>query len=162
MQPRRTVFTILLVSAAIMGCAAGASETAPSFTPEDSTAIRASIDGWIKATLDRDTALFRTTITDDVLMYPGNQAPVRGADAAVATLAANPTFTSFKVDVHELDGHGDVAYDHGIFTVDVRLPDGIVVSDTGSFATKFRKGADGKWAHQWVMWHSNRPAAPAP
>lgn len=162
MQPRRTVFVFLLAGAAVTGCAAGASESAASFTPEDSAGVRASIDDWVKATHERDTALFRRTIAADIVMYPGNQAATTGADAAVALFTSNPDFSSFVVNVEELTGYADAAYDRGTFTADLKLPDGTVVSDTGSFATKFTKGADGRWVHQWVIWHSNRAPVPAP
>lgn len=158
---RTAGYAIAVIAAA--GCAAKTPETAAaSFTPQDSMAIQASIDKWVKGALSRDYAMFAQSVTPDVILYPGNAASIRGRDAAVTFVKNYPPMTAFVVNVAELTGHGDAAFDHGTFTATFTLPNGAVVNDTGSFATIFRRQPDSSWAHHRVIFHSNLPPAPAP
>ena len=160
----RRLFTMLLATdiAVATGCAGISSENAATFSAEDSAAVRASIDKWVKGTLERDYALFGQSMTPDVILYPGNAAPVRGREAALAFVKTYPPMSTFVVNVAELTGSGDAAYDHGTYTATVQLPNGGVAHDTGSFSTIFQRQSDGSWAHHRVIFHSNlAPAVPA-
>ena len=152
---------VLLLATALTGCAAN-SESEAVFTPEDSLAVNVSADQWVQGSLKQDWAMFEKSMTPDVILYPGNAAPVRGREAAMAFVKAYPKFETFQVDVAELVGDGRHAYDHGTFTASVRLPNGTVVHDTGSFSALFRKQPDGTWAHHRVIFHSNLPPAAPP
>jgi ketosteroid isomerase-like protein len=159
---RLTTYLALVVAA---GCSARASESAVAeFTPADSAAIRASGDKWVSTSLSRDFAAWGTTVTSDVVMYPPNSKPVLGRDAAVAFVTAFPTIEQFNINVDEVTGIGDVAYDRGTFTMQAKLPNGMVVHDTGSFFSVFRRQPDNSWQHSRVMWttHAPMPAPPPP
>jgi ketosteroid isomerase-like protein len=141
-------------------CAAKGPDGAATFTAEDSLAVQASTDKWIKGSLERNYDLFAESITPDVILYPGNAPPVRGREAALAFVKTYPPMSSFVVNVAELTGRGDVAFDHGTYTSTMTLPNGTVVNDTGSFAAVFKRQADGSWAHHRVIFHSSLPPAP--
>ena len=157
-----TTFVALLVA---IGCSAGAPESsAPEFTAADSTAVRASADKWVSTLLAKDFAGWGTSVSSDVVLYPPNSKPITGRDAAVAFVTAYPPIEKFEINVEELTGRGDVAYDRGTFTLQAKLPNGTQLSDTGSFFSVFRRQADGGWQHSRVMWtsHIPTPAPPAP
>ena len=103
-----------------------------------------------------------TTVSGDVVMNPPNVKPVVGRDAAIAYVKAFPTVTQFAINVEELVGMGDKAVDRGTFTLQAKLPNGTLVSDTGSFMSVFSRQADGSWQHSRVMWVSHLPSPPAP
>lgn len=164
---RRSVVALaaLTIFTTIAGCAAKEPSGTASFTPQDSAAVQTSVDAWVNGVLKRDFALFGSSVTPDVVLYPANGAAVRGREAVVEFIKTYPPITAFKVDIAELIGRGDVAFDHGTFTLTIAPPTGAVVNDTGSFATIFKKQSDGTWAHHRVIFHSNlppMPAAPAP
>jgi ketosteroid isomerase-like protein len=151
----------LLVLAAVVGCTAGASESnPPAFTAADSTSIRASGDKWVSTTVARDFDGFGTTVTSDVVLYPPNSKPIIGREAATNYIRNYPVITKFNIAVDEITGRGDVGYDRGTFTLDAKLPNGVAVSDTGSFFSVFRRQPDGTWQHSRVMWVSHLPPAP--
>jgi ketosteroid isomerase-like protein len=152
----------LTLTAALLGCAANASETAATFTAQDSLAVTASTEAWVNGALKRDFTLFATSVTPDVILYPANAKQVQGREAAVEFVKNYPVMSVFNVNVAELVGRGDVAFDHGTYTTTLTLPNGAVVNDTGSFASLFKKQPDGTWAHHRVMFHSNLPPLPAP
>jgi len=157
-----TTFVAFVVAT---GCSAGAPESsAPEFTAADSTAVRASADKWVSTLLAKDFAGWGTSVSSDVVLYPPNSKPVTGRDAGVAFVTAYPPIEKFEINVEELTGRGDVAYDRGTFTLQAKLPNGTQLSDTGSFFSVFRRQADGGWQHSRVMWtsHIPTPAPPAP
>jgi ketosteroid isomerase-like protein len=159
---RLTAYLALVVA---VGCSTAASESAVAeFTPADSSAIRASADKWVTTLLAKDFDGWGTTVSSDVVLYPPNSKPVTGRDAAIAFTKAYPPIEQFAINVDELTGIGDVAYDRGTYTTQVKLPNGIVMSDTGSFFSVFRRQPDGGWQHSRVMWtsHAPLPTPPAP
>lgn len=155
--------TTCLIAVTIIGCTSGASESADApFTAADSAAVRAGADKWVSTTLARDFDAFGANLSSDVVLYPPNAKPIVGRDAAVAYVKAYPTITKFNINVDEVSGRGDVAYDRGTFTLEAKLPNGMVVNDTGSFFTVFRRQSDGSWPHSRVMWNTHIPAPTAP
>lgn len=165
MRRRVVALVILTMLTTVVSCAAGTPSAAGAFTPQDSASVQTSVDAWVNGALKRDFALFGTSVTPDVVLYPPNAAAVRGREAVVEFVKTYPPMSAFNVNIAELIGRGDVAFDHGTFTLALTLPNGAVVNDTGSFATIFKKQSDGTWAHHRVIFHSNLPpvpAAPAP
>jgi ketosteroid isomerase-like protein len=158
---RTTRFALLgsLAVAAITGCtAAGAGHD---FSAADSTAVAASIEKWRATLLARDFDAWGTTTSTDVEMYAPNTKPIVGRAAAVDYVKAYPEITGFTTTIREIMGHADNAHAHGSFTIDLKLPDGTAVHDTGSFMSVFARG-DGTWPHHRVMWNSHLPAPPPP
>ena len=163
-MPHAKHLSTYLALVIVAGCAAGASESMPEFTPGDSAAVRASADKWVSTLLAKDFAGWGTSVTSDVVMYPPNSKPIVGREAGIAFVTAYPPMESFTISVDEVTGRGDVAYDRGTFSIRAKLPDGTTMSDSGSFVSVFRRQDDGGWQHSRVMWttHAPMPAAPPP
>jgi ketosteroid isomerase-like protein len=159
MRTTRFGFLSSFAVVAIIGCTASTG-SAPVFTTADSTAVAATIEKWRTTILARDFDGWATTVTEDVVLHAPNTKPIVGRAAAVDYIKAYPEITKFDVVVHEQSGHGDMAHDRGTFMIDLKLPDGTAVSDTGSFFSVFHRG-DGTWPHHRVMWNSHIPV-PAP
>lgn len=157
---RWTSFAAIVIA---IGCSAKRpASSAPEFTAADSTGVRASADKWVSTILAKDFDGWGTSVTSDVVMYPPNSKPVVGRDAAVAFVRSYPPIEQFAINVDEVTGRGDVAYDRGTFTLQAKLPNGAQISDTGSFFSVFRRQPDGGWQHSRVMWTSHIPAAAPP
>ena len=154
----------VLAVSALTACAAKSGSDATTFTPQDSSAIAAEAEKWRSTTVSRDFDRFATTISDDVVMYPPNAAPLQGKDASMAFIKGYPTITKFELKTRETAGQGDVGYDHGEYALELKLPNGATAVDSGSFMSVFRRQTDGSWKHHRVMWHSNLPlpTPPAP
>lgn len=157
--PLAVVGTVSLVACA----AKPPSSDAAAFSAQDSAAVAASAELWRTSSLARDWDKFGSTISSDVVMFPPNSPPTVGHEASMAYIKAFPTITKFEINVDELTGKQDMAYDRGHFTLTAKLPDGKEINDQGSFMSVFRRQADGSWKHSRVMWHSDLPMpAPAP
>ena len=158
------VLSLFGVVVTAVGCAAGASETAGTFTAADSASVRASGDKWASTIVAKDFEGWSTTVSPDVVMLPPNAKAVVGRAAATEYVKAYPPISKFTIDVEEIWGSGDVAYDRGKYYLTLTLPNGIVVNDTGAFLSIFRRQPDSTWAHDRVMWNSSLPlpTPPAP
>ena len=151
----------LMLAFPLVACEKGeAKELA--FTPQDSAAVRVAVEKWRTTLLAQNFNGWGTTVTSDVVMYPPNQDPTIGRDAAVAYVKAYPKVTMFDIVVDELGGRGDLAYDRGTYTTTAIGPNGAEINDRGSFLSTFRRQADGTWPHSRVMWHSDMPLPAAP
>jgi ketosteroid isomerase-like protein len=144
------------VAAFISACAAPSGD-GNQFTAADSSAVRASTELWRTSIVAQNFDAWAKSVTPDVVMYPPNSKPVNGRDAAVAYVKAYPQITKFDLNIDEIVGRGDAATDRGQFALTVKLPNGSVANDTGSFVSLFRRQPDGSWAHSRVMWNSNLP-----
>lgn len=132
------------------------------FTPQDSSAVRVEIEKWRTTLLAQDFNKWGTSVTSDVVMYPPNQQKTVGRDAAVAFVTAYPKITKFDIEVDELGGQGDLAYDRGTYTITAIGPNNATINDKGSFLSTFRRQPDGTWPHSRVMWHSDLPVPTEP
>ena len=162
MRPSRWPLLCVAAAAAVAvaGCRAAESNVAPSFTLADSTAVRTSVANWASTIVARDFDGWAATITPDVILNPPNSRPIVGRAAAVDYVRNYPVITKFDVVVEEQWGRENAAYNRGTFMLALKLPDGTVATDTGSFVSIFRRQSDGTWAHDRVMWNSNLPSHP--
>jgi uncharacterized protein (TIGR02246 family) len=98
-----------------------------------------------------------------VLMVPG-QAPAVGSAAIRAALdqamAAGGLTVSFSSDQVSVARSGDLAVARGAYTQTTAHPGaGAPVSQSGTYVTVYKPGADGAWR---AVWDINTPGAPPP
>lgn len=156
------VLSLFAAAVTVVGCTAGASETASTFTAADSAGVRASADKWVSTLLAKDFQGWGASVSPDVVLHPPNAKPITGRAAAIEFVRSYPPITKFEIQVDELWGSGDVAYDRGRFATAVTLPNGVVVNDSGTFMSIFRRQPDSTWAHDRVMWNSSLPLPTPP
>ncbi len=80
---------------------------------EDVAAIQGLTDTHVKAILDHDPESWLATCTDDIHLFPPDQATVSGRDECRAYLEDFPTPITFTADVKDIEGEGDLAYTRG-------------------------------------------------
>lgn len=113
---------------------------------EDTEAIRAIGEQFVRFMLARDfDALVRLYTEDGVFMPPGRP-PLKGRLALREWLGAFPQVTRLTFTLDEIDGRGDLAYARGTYTMTLQ-PEGAPgpVEDVGKFLEIRKKQADGSW-----------------
>lgn len=148
----RTITRITLL-VAVAGCTPAVAE----LTEVDKDAVKAQIEKYTQAGLAADWVAWGNTLATDVVLSPPNAPRVNGRAAAVEWIKTLPKLTAFKATVDEIDGRGDIAYDHGTYELTMALPDGSTATDRGTFLEVHRRQSDGTWPYTHLMFHSTNP-----
>ena len=146
------VGSTLLYAIALSACSAPAG-----LSDRDVTAVRESMDAYVRTALASDWDGWGKLMLADVVVMPPNHAPLIGRDAAVAFGKTYPKLTKFNVNVDEITGTGDTAYSRGRYSITFLLPDGKSASEKGSFLEVHKRQSDGSWPYARVIWHSDTP-----
>jgi ketosteroid isomerase-like protein len=152
----RTI-AVSLILAVVVGCANQTSD----LSEADKNAVKAQVEKYRQASLASDWDTWGNTLASDVQVFPPNMQPLNGRAAAVAWVKTFPKLTGFTVNIEEVSGHGDVAYDRGTYELKMSMPDGSSASDHGVFLEVHRRQSDGTWPYTRLMFHSTDPL-PAP
>jgi ketosteroid isomerase-like protein len=62
----------------------------------------------------------------------------------------------------DVDGHGELAYTRGTYSLTMQPAGAAPMSDTGKFVEVWRKQPDGSWKIKWDIYNSDNPPPPAP
>ena len=141
----------VLGSAAVMAllltsCANSAADTREA----DARALRDNETQWNQDWASKDTEKLLAHYADDaVLIAPGVPA-ASGKDAirkAFQAMTADPALSlKFQASKVEVAKSGDVGYTQGSYTLAATDPTSKqIINDHGSYATTYRKQADGSW-----------------
>jgi len=148
----------LLCAVALAACSAPSGLSA-----SDVTAVRESIDAYVRTALANDWDRWGKVLLADVVAMPPNHAPLVGRDAAVAFVKTFPKLTQFNVNIDEITGGGGTAYCRGTYSLTFQMPDGKSSTEKGSFLEIHKRQSDGTWPYARLMWHSDAaPPEPAP
>ena len=128
----------------------------------DVTAVRESMDAYVRTSLAGDWDAWGKLVLSDVVAMPPNHAPLLGRDAAVAYVKTYPKLTKFSTNVDEITGQGDLAYARGRYSITTEAPDGKTSTERGSFIEIHRRQSDGSWPFARLIWHSDAPLSAAP
>jgi len=128
----------------------------------DKDAVKAQIEKYRQASIAGDWTTWGTTLASDVVISPAHMAPLMGRDAAVAWGKSFPKISNLTVNVDEVSGRGDVAYDRGTYVLNLAMPDGSTSTEHGTFLEVHRRQADGTWPYTHLSFHSTDPVPPAP
>jgi uncharacterized protein (TIGR02246 family) len=127
----------------------------------DRTAIRQGQENYVKLANARDSKGIAALYAEDAIVLPPSQAAVQGRAAIQAWAEAHPLFSNFQVQILEIEGRGDLAYDRGTYSETVTPAGAAPIEDHGKYLTIFRKQADGSWKCVRDIFNSDLPL-PAP
>ncbi len=161
---KRLVLTLGIVMCLVLsvGCQgpAGLSEA-------DRTAIRQGDENYVKLANAKDFKGAAALYAEDAIVLPPNQAAVQGRAAIQAALETSPV-SNFQLQILEIEGRGDLAYERGTYSETVTTTGAAPIEDRGKYLTIWRKQADGSWKMLRDIWNSDlplpapeKPAAPA-
>lgn len=114
------------------------------FADSDRNAIRATVAQFDKAIVDRDWAKIASMYTEDGMLLPPNAPVVQGRSEIQRYFSGFPPVSSFRQEVVEADGVGDLAYARA-------------ASDFGKVITIWRKQPDNSWLVIRGIWNSDVP-----
>ena len=142
---------VLGTSKSAMGDSTPAGESPPSHSEEERAALeeilRATELAFAASLADKDPDRFASFIADDAIFVSG--AVLRGKQAildgwAVFFREDAPKLT-WKPEVVEIQGDGELGMTRGPFTLEQVGPDGKVVSQSGLFNSIWKRQQDGGW-----------------
>jgi len=154
----RLPIRFLLGALMLTGCGPKAP---PGLTDQDRAAIRQSEADFATSMLAKEFARVAATYTEDAVVMPANGPTVTGRAAIEQLLNTFPPLTAFTLNVVEIEGAGDLAYDRGTYLMTFALPGGASASDSGKFLEVRRRQADGSWLVTHDIWNSDIPV-PSP
>lgn len=142
---RTTLILLFVASLALFGCETN--------KPIDLEALRQQIRNadanWSAASHLKDVDRFISFVSADCQFMPPVNSAVVGALAIrgwISEISALPGFDlRWRATTVELAPSGDLGYTTGNYNFRVISPDGSPVSDVGTYATIWRKQADGTW-----------------
>jgi uncharacterized protein (TIGR02246 family) len=108
-----------------------------------------------KALNAKDAAAAAACYAEDAKILPPNEAVVEGRaniqkywqgaiDAGVTDAAVTSVVTS---------SNGDLGYEEGRYSLNIRQPDGTVIPEHGKYLEILKKGKDGKWLSIYGIWN---------
>jgi ketosteroid isomerase-like protein len=146
-----------------LSCALVACQPAPpeNISDADIARLRAMAGEFARAAMARSDSANAAQYTESAVFMPPNQPAVEGRAAIQAWFKAFPPVTAFRLNVIEVDGHGDVAYTRGKYAMTIaaagKRP---AVSDHGKFLAVHRRQADGSWLMTDDIFNSDVPEPP--
>jgi len=157
---------VLAIVFAAMACAQepdvtadaeGQAEPAAGFTAEDEAAIRDRHEQFVASFNVEDWATQATYYAEDAVRMPPNEPLYQGRDAIMAASEALPPVTSFTLTSQEIEGHGDLAWARGTFTLDMAPPDADPVTMEGKWQAVYERQDDGSWLCVSDIWNTDAP-----
>jgi uncharacterized protein (TIGR02246 family) len=156
----RLTFVVLAI---VIAAACSGSQVA---TPGDPAPVNAIRDKYIAAYNAGDAAAVAALFAEDAVSMPDHRAALVGR-AAIESYFRD-VFMQFSASVSvtpgETDVTGDVAHEHGTFSVTLTpKAGGSATTETGNYLVVLKKGSDGNWLVHHDIDNSNVPhPAPAP
>jgi uncharacterized protein (TIGR02246 family) len=121
----------------------------------DRAGIQQNHDAFAKGINTKDFATPASLYTDDGAMLPPNGVAVQGRQAIQKWMSDFPPLSEFKLEVVDLDGHGDLAYARGNYSMMISAPGAAPVRDHGKWVEVWRKQSDGTWKMRWDIFNSD-------
>lgn len=131
-------------------------------TPADVTAIRESMDSYVRVVLAGDYTKLAAFFTEDAVVNPPLEPPIEGRAAILAWHQKLPPITQFEVTLTRIEGRGDLAFVYGATALRFEPPgEPVALTQTGKFLEMRRRQADGRWLIAIDFFSSNAPPLPA-
>jgi ketosteroid isomerase-like protein len=127
----------------------------PQVTPADSIAIAEAARAFSAAYVRGDPEAMTAAYTDDAVIFPDRVAAISSRQAIQKywTLPDNRRITQHQILPDELVIHGDVAYDHGRFTISGST-DGVPWGPSwGKYVVVWQRSAAGTWQMKLDIWN---------
>jgi uncharacterized protein (TIGR02246 family) len=114
-------------------------------------------EAFAKAVLSGDWKTVAALYVDDAVLYPPDEAAVKGRTAIQACLAGLPAMTDFKLRNTRVEGRDDLAYVQGTYSMTIATPGASEpVQESGYFVEIRRRQPDGRWLIAVHMLNSHR------
>ena len=133
--------------------------TAVVLSQSDTAAIRRVDTAYVDAWRSNDRASVLRLFAPDAVIVPQNRQPIVGHKDMSAFWwpedGGKTTITSFKNDIVEVGGSGDLAFSRGTyaFTFDYEIGGDVKkFSNRGNYLMLFRREKDGEWRITHRMW----------
>jgi len=144
---KRNAF-LVLAAIVVMGvaCQPSAQRISP-LTEQDVAAIKSLGTAMDQTTVAGDWDALLALMTEDVIWMISNSPAIYGRTACKLWLESTGIIiTGHKLEFHEIDGCGDIAYARGAYAETVTA-EGFTetVEDTGKFLLIARRQTDGSW-----------------
>jgi ketosteroid isomerase-like protein len=169
MRIARLLFAASTAALALTAPAGGQGRPSPTVR-DDQARLRAAVEASgarVAAAYNRgDLAGFIQPYAYDVWVFPPNDQPFQGPDAALAYFqrSYDRGFRNFQITTTGLDRQGSMAYETGIYSGEFPTPGqaGAMTRDNGKYVQVWKRNANGEWRIHFVMWSSNNPPHATP
>jgi uncharacterized protein (TIGR02246 family) len=142
---------------------AGADAALAPLTAADQAAIRATDTAFVTAANAGDAAGLAALYLADASLMPPNAAIVQGHDGIEKFWGGftNAFGINITLAAEEVEGHGDLAYSRGSYTLDLapKAKGAAPVHDEGKFLEILRRQPDGTWRYAVDMYSSDLPVS---
>lgn len=125
-------------------------------TPNDVVAIRALVEPWTRACVQRDWDSLLGICTDDIVFLPPSE-PAVGGGGVRPWLDRFPAIKAMAWDIDHVEGAGHLACARGWVRMTLEVS-GQQLAFDGKYTDVFRKQPDGSWRFALVIWNSNNAA----
>ena len=99
--------------------------------------------------------------TDDAILMPPNNSPVRGKQAIekyLAEIGSQLQASNFQLSILEIDVQGDTTIVRGTYSSSFTVPGtDAPMEDRGKTLNVWKRQADGSWKLHRDIWNSNMP-----
>ncbi len=130
----------------------------------EKTAILTADAEWASAATARNAERAASFLADDAVFMPPHEPVIVGKDAIAQWMAAglaDPAFSiSWQTTEVVVAASGDFAYSTGMNQIQITMPDGSIMTDTGKGLTVWKKQADGSWKVAVDVFNSDAPMMP--
>jgi uncharacterized protein (TIGR02246 family) len=150
----RTLCASALVACLLFVPLPSAGQDRAALSPEDVRQINAVSESFAKAVMAKDWKAVAALYTDEGVLYPPDEAAVRGRTAIEICLAVLPPLTDLKLRNTKVEGRDDLAYVQGTYTMTI-AGDGTAppAQESGYYLEVRRKQPDGRWLIAVHMLH---------
>lgn len=159
MKSAKILLLVLIALSATVRCASSRPDSA-----KDAESIRMQLRAWPSAAEAGDIQKYLTFVTDDVLMLPPNQAPLRGKREISEFLRGALAIATFDITVHppeELVVTDGWAYARYRVQMVVHPKSGGASSELDrKYLDIWRREPDGTWKCHRHMWNDNPDTLP--
>jgi uncharacterized protein (TIGR02246 family) len=147
---------VVALSMVMQGCA---STGAQGFAQGDEDAQRAITSTWQRDVNAKNWKGVAAAYTKDAVLMPPNGPNVQGRENIEQFFANFPPVSDMKLALVEIERRDDIAFVRGVYSMNITLPDGSTVRDSGKYVELRKKQADGTWQISHDMFNSDLPAS---
>jgi uncharacterized protein (TIGR02246 family) len=150
-----TVLSLLLLAGLAPLIAAAQSGALPA---KDVTAIKAQAETFSKGMNAAEFAKVAALYAENATLMPPNEPALAGRAAIESWMKGLPPVKDFALNVVEVQGHGDLAYTRGTYSMTITPPGAPgPVKDNGKFVEVRRRQKDGSWQIITDIFNSDLP-----
>ncbi len=112
---------------------------------------------FVKALNTKDAVAAANCYTEDAVLLPPNEGPVKGRANIQKYWAGAIEAGAFDAEVATTatGSDGNLGYEIGRLQMKIKMPDGSVVVERGKYTELLRRSPEGKWLSTMGMWNTD-------